>query len=279
MSVVVERTAPRYVADGAADPWRDWRRTAGLLMHLTRRHLAARYRGSMLGFFWSLLNPILMMVIYTFVFQYIFRLSEPGVPYPVFFLTGLLSWNFVQTATLNGSTTIVDNYTLIQKAWFPRWTLPASAVLSNAFNYVVSLPLLLAFCWIFGVVPGWTLVLLPVAVLQMLGVAFGLALITSSLTPFFRDLVQLLEVLFIGWFFATPVLYPASLPRANLSPSMFAVYELNPMAGMISLVRIVFLGERVPASTLVISWIGTALFLLVGALIFRRLAPRFSSAV
>ena len=95
---------PVYVRDAASDPWKDRRRTAGLIKHLTRRHLAARYRGSVLGFFWSLLNPLLMMLIYTAVFQYIFRLSAPGVPYPVFFLTGLLAWSFIHTGTLNAST-------------------------------------------------------------------------------------------------------------------------------------------------------------------------------
>lgn len=274
-----ERTPPRYISDGATHPWNDWRRSFSLVRHLTRRHLAARYRGSVLGFFWSLLNPVLMMVIYTVVFKYIFRLSAPGVPYPVFFLTGLLAWSFVQTATMNGATSILDNSVLIHQSYFPRIALPASAVLSNAFNYVVSVPILLLFCTLFGIVPGWTFFLLPVALLQLLAMAFGLALITACLTPFFRDLVQLLEVAFIGWFFATPVLYPASLPQTNLPVWVYRLYELNPMAGVISMVRVVFLQEEVPASTLIVSWVGTAIILGIGLTLFRRLEPRFSTVL
>jgi len=151
--------------------------------------------------------------------------------------------------------------------------------LSNAFNYIVSIPILVFFCWLFGIVPGWTFLLLPLALIQLLAMAFGLALITSSLTPFFRDLVQLLEVAFVGWFFATPVLYPASLPRTNLPEAAYRIYELNPMAGVISMVRVVFLGEQVPMSTLIVSWVGTAIVLGFGLWLFRRLEPRFSTAV
>ena len=144
-----ERLPPEYVMQEGSDRWSDWRKTADLIRHLTRRQLAARYRGSTLGFLWSLLNPVLMMCIYTLVFKYIFRMSAPGVPYPVFFLTGLLAWSFVQTATMNGAISVVENYSLINKAYFPRYVLPASSVLSNGFNYLVSLPILIAFCLLF----------------------------------------------------------------------------------------------------------------------------------
>ncbi len=233
----------------------------------------------MLGFFWSLLNPVLMMLIYTMVFQYILRLSQPGVPYPVFFLTGLLAWSFVQTATLNASMSIVDNSTLIHKSRFPRMALPASAVLSNAFNYIVAVPILVGFCWIFGIAPGWKLLLLPLALLQLGLLALGLSLLAASMTPFFRDLLQLLEVVFIGWFFATPVLYPVSLPRTNLPEWIRSFYEWNPMVGAISFVRTVFLDEEIVTGTYAVSWVGTLLILGLGILVFRRLAPRFATVV
>ena len=278
MNTEAERIAPAYVVEAGAATWADWRRTASLVKHLTRRHLAARYRGSMLGFFWSLLNPLMMMCVYTLVFQYIFRLSAPGVPYPVFFLTGLLAWNFVQTATMNGAVSIVENDTLIQKAYFPRIALPLAAVLSNAFNFIVALPILIVFCLLWGIVPGPQLLLLPLALLQLFALAVGLALIAASLTPFFRDTVQLLEVLFVGWFFATPVLYPMSLVESNLPEAVRAVYAFNPMAGAVSLVRMVFLGEEVSRSVLLMSIPGTLGFLLIGIVLFGRLSPRFSSA-
>ena len=264
--------------DGART-WNDWRRTAGLIRHLTRRNLAARYRGSVLGFFWSLLNPLMMMGIYTLVFQYIFRLSSPGVPYPVFFLTGLLAWNFIQTTTMNAAVSVVDNYPLIHQAYFPRITLPISSVLSNLFNYLVSIPILIVFCSLFGIKPGLSFLLLPVAVLQVLLLATGLGLIAAALTPFFRDLVQLMEVVFVGWFFATPVLYPASLAQTNLPANLYTFYQLNPMTGAISLVRVVFLREEVPWTTLGVSGVGTLILLATGLFLFNRMSQRFPSAV
>jgi len=277
MSEKVERLPAEYVMQKSADRWSDWRKIADLIRHLTRRQLAARYRGSTLGFFWSLLNPVLMMCIYTLVFKYIFRLSAPGVPYPVFFLTGLLAWSFLQTATMNGAASIVDNYSLINKAYFPRYVLPVASVLSNAFNYLVSLPILIAFCLLFGVRPSWTLLLLPLALLHLLALALGLSMIAAGLTPFFRDLVQLLEVVFVGWFFATPILYPASMAEQNLPPGMHRLYELNPMNGAISFVRTVFLNEPVRPQALAISVVGALIFLVVGTVLFNRLSRRFAA--
>ena len=165
---------PAYVLEGDSDIWSSRSKTAGLIAHLTRRHLAARYRGSTLGFLWSLLNPILMMCVYTFVFQYVLRFETPGVPFPVFFLTGLLAWNFIHTATLNAAASILDNHTLIKQAYFPRIALPLSAVLSNGVNYLVSVPLVVVFNLFFGIHPGWTIVLLPVALVFLMALATGL---------------------------------------------------------------------------------------------------------
>src|SRR5437870_4030606 len=137
--------APVYESAGAANVWSDWRKTATLVKHLTRRHLAARYRGSALGFVWSLLNPVLLMGVYTFVFHFIFRATVPGVPYPVFFLTGILTWNFVNIAAINAAVSLVDGAALINKIAFPRIALPLSAVFSNAVNYLMTLPLLVIF--------------------------------------------------------------------------------------------------------------------------------------
>lgn len=279
MSPALNAPAPAYLLEDRARTWSDWRRTAGLVKHLTRRHLAARYRGSVLGFFWSLLNPLMMMGVYTLVFQYIFRLSSPGVPYPVFFLTGLLAWNFVQTATTNAAVSVIEHWPLIHQAYFPRITLPISTVLSNLFNYVVSIPILIVFCWLFGIAPGPTLLLLPLVLLLLLLLAMALGLIAACLTPFFRDLVQLLDVIFVAWFFATPVLYPASMARTNLPDGVYSLFQFNPALGAIGLVRTVFLGEPVSWPALGVSLVGTVILLAVGVALFNRLASRFPSAI
>jgi ABC-2 type transport system permease protein len=271
------RAAPAYVLEGRADTWSDWRRVAGLVRHLTRRHLAARYRGSALGFFWSLLNPIVMMIVYTIVFQYVLRFKTTDIPYPAFFLTGILAWNFIQIASMNAAVSVIDNYTLIQKAYFPRVALPLSAVLSNTTNYLVSLPILVLFNLLFGIEPGFSILLLPLLLLHLIGLALGLGLIFACVTPFFRDLIQLLELLFIAWFFASPVLYPLDFPKSNLPPGAFVLYQLNPATGVLSLVRSVFLGEPLAVSAVIYSTLSTLLLLVLGLTLFHRLSPRFSS--
>jgi len=272
-------TTPSYRIESRYAGWSDWRRTATLIRHLTRRQLVARYRGSSLGFVWSLLNPILMMAVYTFVFQYVFRISAPGVPYPVFFLTGILAWNFLHISTMNSAVCIVDNHALVNKVYFPRVALPCGAVLSNAVNYLVTIPLLLVFNAFFGIMPGPSLLLLPVALLGLLALALALSLLTAAITPFFRDLIQLLELLFLAWFFASPVLYPTTLPQGNLSPAVYAVYRLNPVVGMQSLVRTVFLGQELDVLALASAAGVTIALLALGWWLFHRLAPEFPSVL
>ncbi len=271
------RSTPRYILEGNADTWGDRRKLIGLVRRLTFRHLAARYRGSALGFLWSMLNPVMMMLVYTVVFQYVLRFKTTEIPYPVFFLTGILAWNFIHVASMNAAVSIIDNQPLIHQAYFPRVALPLAAVLSNAANYLVSLPILVLFNLLFGIVPGKTVLLLPLALLHLLALALALGLIFACVTPFFRDLIQLLELGFIAWFFATPVLYPISFPAANLSAPAFVLYRLNPATGTISLLRATFLGEPVAPGTLVYSTVVTLILLALAAGLFRRLAPRFSS--
>lgn len=263
---------PVYQFEGGANVWSDWRKVATLVKHLTWRHLAARYRGSALGFVWSLLNPVLLMGVYTFVFRFIFRATAPGVPYPVFFLTGILAWNFVSIAAMNAALSLVDGAALINKTAFPRIALPISAVLSNAANYLMTLPLLVAFNLLFGIVPTLSFLLLPCAFLFLLLMAIGIGVLLAALMPFFRDLQHLMEVLFTMWFFLSPVLYPMTMVRQNLPESLLPLYELNPMVGIIHLVHAVFLGQPLPGMSIAVAIGGVLGLLCLGLWVFQRLS-------
>ena len=267
---------PVYQFEGDANVWSDWRKTATLVQHLTWRHLAARYRSSALGFVWSLLNPVLLMGVYTFVFRFIFRATVPGVPYPVFFLTGILAWNFVSIAALNAAVSLVDGAALINKAAFPRIALPVSAVLSNAVNYLITLPLLVVFNLLFGTAPTLSLLLLPCMLLLLLLMAIGMGVLLAALMPFFRDLQHLIEALFTIWFFLTPVLYPMTLVTQNLPESLLPLYKLNPMVGIMRLVHAVFLGQPLPGMSVAAAVGGVLCLLSLGLWVFQRLAMRVS---
>src|SRR5205823_10180671 len=196
--------------------------------------------------------------------RFIFRATVPGVPYPVFFLTGILAWNFVNIAAMNAAVSLVDGATLINKIAFPRIVLPLSAVFSNAINYLMTLPLLVTFNLMFGIAPAPSLLLLPFALLLLLLVAVGVGLLLAALMPFFRDLQHLIEVLFTIWFFLTPVLYPMSLVTQNLTGGLLPLYELNPMVGIMRLVHAVFLGQPLPGLSLAIAVGGVVCLLSLG---------------
>ncbi len=274
----------RYHLLENADVWSDWRRTAALVRYLTGRHLATRYRGSALGFFWSFLNPILMMGVYTFVFKYLFKARiDNGIPYALFFLTGILAWNFFAIGAQNAAASIADQSYLYNKAWFPRIVLPLSAVFSNAINYLAAIPLILFFNALVGIYPTSNFLLLPLALVLLLALTLGLGLILAAVAPFFRDLLQLLEVLMQVWFFSTPILYPMSLPEGALDSIhngiFFDLYRLNPMVGIMRLVQSVFLNLPVPWKEVGVSVVATTVILIFGIWLFRRQTPRFADSV
>lgn len=267
---------PEYRLEGGADVWRHWTKRAALVSRLTRRHLAERYRGSALGFLWSLLNPALMMVVYSFVFRFLIRGRIPGVRYEAFFLTGYLAWNFFAVAAMNAASAVLDNRHLIQKTHIPHSALPLSAVFSNLVNYLATLPLLVLFNGFFGVWPGFSILWLPAALALLLALAVGVGLLMAAVAPFFRDLLQVMGILFTAWFFATPILYHLQYQLgAVLSPSQMLCYKMNPTVGAIRFIHAVFLHEPLPWGEIGLAAAGAACLLALGAWAFRRLSPRF----
>lgn len=273
---------PAYVLEGVTSTWQDWRKTAVLLKHLAVRHLAQRYRGSSLGFLWSLLNPVLMTCIYAFVFRVVFDSRVAGVKsYTSYFLTGYLCWNFFAVAVFNAAASVAEGSYLINKCYFPRVVLPLSAVGSSLLNYLLALPVLLVYNLAVGVWPGWSLFAFPIALGLTLLVAVGVALLVSSLAPFFRDLLQVLEVLFMAWFFATPVFYAFSLIEDKFAKEgwptpLLSLFKFNPMFGAIETMHAAFLGLPLPWEA---AWVSLVVGLVVFALgwhCFHRMAARFS---
>ena len=265
-----------YLLEGRADPWADPGRRRMLLRRLTDRHLAGRYRGSVLGFAWSLLHPLLMMVVYTFVFAVVLRVERPGVPYPAFFLTGLLAWSFVRVGAMNAATSVLDAAPLIHKTAFPRMLLPLSAVLSNGINYLVTLPLLLAFNAAFGVWPaGSALWLLP-GLLLLAAVTVGVGLLAAAAATRYRDVLQLMEIGMTAWMFASPVLYPLARAREGLGDEGLLLYALNPLAGGIGMIHAAFLGQPLPPEVVLPSALVALALLVLGVTVFRRRAPHFA---
>ena len=238
-----------------------------LIRNLVAKDLKVRYKNSALGFLWSLLNPLLMMVVFTFVFTQLLNQNIPD--FPVFVLAALLPWNWTAATVAAGTTTLVDNAPLINKVYFPRYLLPISVVLSNMANFVLALPALFLFMAIFGLPFTPWILYLPVIVLVQAIFLTGLVFILAPLHVYFRDTIVLVEVGLMAWMFMTPIFYPIEAVAPNLAPWM---YRINPLAAIVAEYRTILYHGEVPDPLFMARTGATAALLLIaGYLLFNRL--------
>lgn len=254
-----------------------------LLGNLTRRELKGKYKGSVLGWGWSLLNPVATMLVFTFVFSLVLRQTPPpgartGIDvYALWLLCGLLVWNLVANGVSAGMASLTTNANLIKKVWFPRETLVLSTVVALVVSLLVELLVLSVALAFFGnVVLPWLPVVL---VLTGLLTAFvtGLALVLAVANVYFRDLQYLVGIGLQIWFYATPVIYPAALVHAQLAGkqvlgvSMWSLYQLNPAYAFVEAFRDSLYDEQVPSAgrlAYLAAW--AVVSLVLGAWVFRR---------
>lgn len=192
-------------------------RYRGLIHSLVVRELKARYRGSVLGFFWSFINPLLLLLIYTFVFTVVLPGTRPKEtePYALFMFCGILPWTWFSSSLSEASNVLIGSGNLIKKVMFPAEILPIVTVLANMVHFFLGLPILGAFLLFYQapLTPA-ELLWFPVVVLVQLLLTLGLALILSALTVHFRDIKDILANLLTFWFFATPIIYPMTFAPA-----------------------------------------------------------------
>ena len=189
-------------------------RYRGLIQSLVARELKARYRGSVLGFFWSFINPLILLTIYSVVFAtFLPNRAELIEPYGLFLFCGILPWTWFSSSLNEASTSLVAGANLIRKVMFPAEVLPLVSVLSNMVHFLLGLPILAGFLLYFEHTPDLAdLFWFPVVVVIQLVFTAGLALLLAALTTFFRDIRDLLSHILTFWFFATPIIYPYFQP-------------------------------------------------------------------
>jgi ABC-2 type transport system permease protein len=258
-----------------------------LLANLTLRELRGKYKRSVLGWTWSLLNPISLMVIYTLVFGYFLQIKPAvGDPsginsFPVWLMCGLIPWNFVSGSLLGSMSTVIGNGGLIKKVYFPRELLPFSTVLALDVSFLIELGVLCVFIVIIsgiGLVP-WIIPALFVVVAISLYAA-GLGLMFSVLNVYFRDLEYLVGIVMNLWFYLTPIVYPMSYVTdfaAKHGHIYEVLYRLNPMVEFVEVFRAFLYDHRMPGMASVgyiLVW-GVGM-LVVGLAIFRRFEGRLA---
>jgi ABC-type polysaccharide/polyol phosphate export permease len=185
-------------------------RYRGLVQSLVTRELKARYRGSALGFFWSFVNPLLLLGIYSFIFGTILPNKDPKtVPYSIFMFCGILPWTWFSSSLLDATGSLISGGNLIKKVMFPAEVLPIVTVLANMIHFLLGLPILLAFMIAFQHFPDpGDLPWLPIVIIVQLVFTTGLGLALSAIAVIFRDVRDLLANIVTFWFFSTPILYP-----------------------------------------------------------------------
>lgn len=246
-----------------------------LLRNLVIKELKLKYKSSFLGFLWSLLNPLLLMGIYTLVFSVIFS-GRKIEHFPLFLMAGLLPWTSF-AASLNMTTnSIIGNRALIGKIYVPRELFPYSVVLANAFSFVFEMLLLFVPLAILGYnfYRYLPIVLLAFVLQTLLAAGFGLAL--SSVTVYFRDMKQLITLILRLWFYITPILY--SFDQLERLPVIFqSLFRLNPMASIVMLYKLPLYYNKMPGASIFIgALVSTGLVFIVGVKIFARLEPNFA---
>jgi len=247
-----------------------------LLWFWIQREVRVRYKQSILGIAWAILQPAALAAIFSLVFSVLVRVPSDGIPYPLFAYAALVPWSFFATSLNQGIPSLVNQMNLITKAAFPKEILPLGAIGAS----------LVDFCFAFGVFIGMLLVYryplsatmlwLPLLVLLQTGLAVGVTLIGSALNVFFRDIRFVIPLAVQIWMYATPIVYPSSLVPAHLR----TLYALNPMVGIIESYRNIFLHGRPPDWTLLATGaLSTTILLLAGYAFFKRVEPIFADII
>jgi ABC-type polysaccharide/polyol phosphate export permease len=251
-----------------------------LIYNLTVRDLKLKYKGSALGVAWSLLNPLLMMVIYTAVFSKLLRVTDfPN--YWALVLGGILAWTFFAGSVQSATTSFIRNPGLISKVYFPIESLPISMSLANFVNFGIPLVLLLMASVVAHVHIGASIVLLPLIVAAELALALGLSMMIAALTVFFRDIEHLIGIMLAAWFYLSPVIYPLNPALLPVGARRFLPLAwLNPLAWFLeSYHSVLVYGTWPPLAPFVGMIALAALCLVAGYATFHRLRPRVPEEV
>ncbi len=239
-----------------------------LLKNFVVRDLKLKYKNSVLGYFWSLLDPLLQMLLFILVFSMIMKFGDSVKNYPVFLITGILPWSFVQMSLNGAIMSLVQHRQLIRKIYFPRQLLPYSIVITYVINLLLSFIVLIPILLIYKIGLTVYILYLPLAIFLLAFFILGLGLILSALFVFFYDTLYASNSIIRLWFYVSPIIYPVSF-----IPERFrAFYMLNPLAPIISLFRTAFLGDAPPETIFIIYAVAiSAMFFIFGTWFFHKL--------
>ncbi|MEW6145845.1 MAG: ABC transporter permease [Thermodesulfobacteriota bacterium] len=247
-----------------------------LIYFLIWRDLKVRYKQTALGVAWAVLQPFMTMVVFTIFFGNLAKVPSDGLPYPVFSFAALLPWQLFANSFTNASNSLVNNYDLITKVYFPRIILPCSSIIAGLVDFCIAFLVLLAMIFYYGIIPSAAILALPLFILLAMATALAVSLWLSALNVQYRDVRHLIPFLTQIWLFLTPIAYPSSL----VPEKWRFLYGLNPMAGVVEGFRWALLGQSNGSWPLVIvSSIMVVCLLIGGLLYFRRMERTFADVI
>ena len=273
-------TAPAYRVRGPGALSGGWRRFGYLVRTLAFTDWKLRFFGSVLGYLWSLLRPLMLFGILYVVFSQIVPVGEGVEAYPVLLLVGVILYSYFAEVTGGAVSSMVDRETLVRKVSFPRMVVPLAVAVTASFNLLLNLVVVAVFVAASGIEPRWTWLLLPLPLLLLVALATGIAMLLSALYVPFRDVRPIWEVGLQALFYGTPVIYPIEL-LAERSQALAQVAMSNPLAALIQEARHLLLGPGTPSAADAIGGVGMLALpggilvgaVLLGFVVFNRMAP------
>ncbi len=246
-----------------------------LLVSLASKEFKIRYKVAALGFLWTVLNPLLLMLVLSFVLGKIgLRWESVKIEeVPSWLLCALIPWNFMAHSLSRSPGALLDNAALIQKVYFPREIIPLAKVLANSLNFLIALVVLLCFLLAAGLKPNvWWIIGAPLIIIGEILFVAGICLAVSCLNVFYRDVAYIVEVLLLVWWWGSPIFYPHNeVIQPHVSQLVYRIYMANPMAATVVSMRQIFIEGRFPDASLVLALFAAAfLSLIIGTVIFRR---------
>jgi lipopolysaccharide transport system permease protein len=256
---------------------RDVWRYRELLYFLTWRDIKVRYKQTVIGAAWAIIQPLMTMVVFSIFFGGLARIPSDGVPYPIFSYAALVPWGLFAYGLGGASNSLVGSANLIKKIYFPRLIIPIASVLSGVVDFLLAFAVLILMMLGFGIVPTANILWLPLLVLLALVTSLGVGLWLSALNVEFRDIRYIVPFLTQFWMFITPIAYPSSLIE---NETLRTLYGLNPMAGVVEGFRWALLGtDTAPGPVILASAVAAVAIMVSGMFYFRRMEKTFADVV
>jgi homopolymeric O-antigen transport system permease protein len=247
-----------------------------LLFFFVWRDIKVRYRQTVMGALWAIIQPFFTMVIFSLFFGRLAKVPSDGLPYPIFSYAALVPWTFFATALTQASNSLVLSANMVKKIYFPRLTLPIATVLAGVIDFVLAFMVLLGMMLFYGLLPTINVLWLPFFLLLALVTSLGVSLWLSAMNVQFRDVHYTIPFLTQAWLFVTPIAYPSSL----LPEPWRTLYGLNPMAGVVEGFRWALLGtDTAPGPMTLVSAVVALTLFITGAFYFRRMEQSFADVL